>query len=154
MNITEATKRACEEPTLLDALTWICVWESERAIKQAKENSQWETCFRICMESVMEKLGVKNINILHNDIKLTDIKDEFGGGTLSTRILHSLEFKEITTLKQLSHLHCTELFTLNNVGIKSLKLIKGVLSRSQLDTTEVDEAIRRWCYIKGIKYEP
>ena len=42
MNITEATKRACEEPTLLDALTFICVWESERVV----HNDQWDTRFK------------------------------------------------------------------------------------------------------------
>ena len=61
MNIDEATKRACQEPTLLDALTWICIWESERAIKQAKkelrdaEGKGWDTFFRVCLKSVMEK---------------------------------------------------------------------------------------------------
>ena len=60
MDITEATKKACEEPTLVDALTWICVWEGERAIKQARENfgsgangSGWDTCFKICLQAVM-----------------------------------------------------------------------------------------------------
>ncbi len=55
MNITEATKRACEEPTLLDALSWICVWESERVVKQAKKNEQWETCFKVCLRSVLDE---------------------------------------------------------------------------------------------------
>lgn len=53
-NITEATKRACEEPTLLDALTWICIWESERVVKQARKSMQWETCFKVCLQSVLE----------------------------------------------------------------------------------------------------
>ena len=60
MNIDQAVERACQEPTLLDALTWICVWESERAIKQARENygsgsggAGWDTCFRYCLEQVM-----------------------------------------------------------------------------------------------------
>ena len=53
-NLVEATKRACQEPTLLDALTFICIWESERAIKQAKENPTWETCFKISLKSVFE----------------------------------------------------------------------------------------------------
>jgi len=61
MNITEATKRACKEPTLLDALTWICVWESERVVKQAKKNLRdlegkgWDTCFRACLKEVMRE---------------------------------------------------------------------------------------------------
>lgn len=54
MNITEATQRACQEPTLLDTLTWICVWESERVVRQTRETPQWETCFRVCLESVLK----------------------------------------------------------------------------------------------------
>ena len=55
MNITEATKRACEEPTLLDALSWICVWESERVVKYVREHEgRWETCFKLCLGEVME----------------------------------------------------------------------------------------------------
>jgi len=57
MNITEATKRACQEPTLLKALTWICVWESERIVEQARKNPTWETCFGVCLESVLEAYG-------------------------------------------------------------------------------------------------
>jgi len=60
MNITEATHRACEEPTLADALTWICIWESERVVKQARANTQWETCFGICIRHVMEEYWEKN----------------------------------------------------------------------------------------------
>ena len=62
MNITEATKIACQQPTLLDALTYICVWESERAIAQARNNygsgangAGWDTCFKTCLKSVIDK---------------------------------------------------------------------------------------------------
>jgi len=61
MNITEAVEKACQQPTLLDALSWICVWESERVVKQAKKELQdidgkgWDTCFKVCLKSVMEK---------------------------------------------------------------------------------------------------
>ena len=65
MNIDQAVARACEEPTLLDALSWICVWESERAIKQARERygsgtdgAGWDTCFRVCLKCVMESYNV------------------------------------------------------------------------------------------------
>jgi len=50
----------CKEPTLLDALTWICIWESERIVKQAKKGLRdsdgkgWDTCFKICLKTVME----------------------------------------------------------------------------------------------------
>jgi hypothetical protein len=61
MNISEAVERACEKPTLVEALSWICVWESERIIKQAKKNlvdsdgKGWDTCFKYCIERVMEE---------------------------------------------------------------------------------------------------
>lgn len=60
MNISEATKISCKEPTLLDALTQICIWESERAIKQAMkglidvDGKRWDTCFKMCLKSVMD----------------------------------------------------------------------------------------------------
>ncbi len=65
MNIDEAVKCACEEPDLASALTWICVWESERVVKQAHEylntgvstaapGQGWDTLFGICIRRVME----------------------------------------------------------------------------------------------------
>lgn len=66
MNINEAVTRACQEPTLLDALTFICVWESERAINQARFNygsgsngAGWDTCFRHCLKEVMNNYETK-----------------------------------------------------------------------------------------------
>ena len=61
MNINEAVKTACKESTLLDALSWICVWESERVVRQAKrelkdaDGKGWDTCFRFCLERVMKQ---------------------------------------------------------------------------------------------------
>lgn len=65
MNITEATAKACEKPTLVDALSWICVWETDRVVKQYKKNldegtvehcgGTYETCFRYCIQSVMDR---------------------------------------------------------------------------------------------------
>ncbi len=52
MNLIEASAAACREPTLVAALTWIAVWETERVVKQARDNMQWETCFRVCFEQV------------------------------------------------------------------------------------------------------
>lgn len=65
MNLKEAVTRACLEPTLVEALTWIAVWESERVVAQAREfdrtgirtgahGGAWDTCFKICFESVMD----------------------------------------------------------------------------------------------------
>ena len=66
MNISEAVNRAIKEPTLVDALSWICVWESERIVRQVQNNygsgtngAGWDTCFRICIKSVME--SYKNV---------------------------------------------------------------------------------------------
>ena len=61
MNIDEAVKIACEEPTLLDALVWICVWESGRVVEQVKENlcgpngQGGDSCFKFCLEQVIKK---------------------------------------------------------------------------------------------------
>ena len=61
MNIFRAVEKACKEPTLLDALSWICVWESERIVKQAKkglrdvEGKGWDTYFRVCIKEVLDK---------------------------------------------------------------------------------------------------
>ena len=61
-NLTEAVAVACQQPTLLEALTFICIWESERAINQARFNygsgsdgAGWDTCFGICLKNVIDK---------------------------------------------------------------------------------------------------
>ena len=65
MNVYEAAERACQEPTLLDALAYIALWESERVVKQAHEalltgvpkganGAGWDTCFKRCFELVLE----------------------------------------------------------------------------------------------------
>lgn len=57
MTLQEAVGRACEKPTLVEALTYICVLESERVVKQARANPQWETCFMQCIKPVLEVWG-------------------------------------------------------------------------------------------------
>ena len=70
MNISEAVKIACKEPTLVDALGWIAVWEGERAIQQAKrffetgertgaEGTAWDFCFTYCFKRVIEAWNSK-----------------------------------------------------------------------------------------------
>jgi hypothetical protein len=56
MNIDQAVARALEQPTLADALTWICVWENDRAVQQAKArpDEPRETCFGMCIRRVRE----------------------------------------------------------------------------------------------------
>jgi len=38
MTFIEAVKRACQEPILTNALSWIRFWNSERAIRLAKKS--------------------------------------------------------------------------------------------------------------------
>jgi hypothetical protein len=52
MTLIQASKKACSEPSLIAALTWIAIWETERIVKQARRESDWETCFRCCFEQV------------------------------------------------------------------------------------------------------
>jgi len=66
MNISEAVNRAIQEPTLIDALSSICIWESERIVRQVQNNygsgsngAGWDTCFWICIKLVME--SYKNV---------------------------------------------------------------------------------------------
>jgi len=69
VNLESAVARACEEPTLLDALTWIAIWEAERAIQQALEQQRtgistaaagsWDTCFRTAFQRVLVVLHTR-----------------------------------------------------------------------------------------------
>jgi len=57
MKIDEAVKKALQQPTLVDALSWICLWESERIVKRAMTNYGYranDTCFRLCIERVIK----------------------------------------------------------------------------------------------------
>jgi hypothetical protein len=62
MKLDEATTNACKEKTLIEALTHIAVWESERAIQQAlaSKGDKWNTCFRTCFESVIKQWQTEN----------------------------------------------------------------------------------------------
>lgn len=65
MNVEEAVKIACKEPTLVKAFSWIAVWESERAIRQALEQKRdangkmWDTCFEHCFNLVLDSYKEK-----------------------------------------------------------------------------------------------
>jgi hypothetical protein len=72
MNIDQAVARACEEPTLVKALSWIAVWEAERVVKQAfrwKESGGistashgggYDTCFEYCFTRVLTAWATKS----------------------------------------------------------------------------------------------
>ena len=50
MTLPEALKWAMEGQTrLIDAEVKICIWETERVVKQARANPTWETCFHHCL---------------------------------------------------------------------------------------------------------
>lgn len=64
MNVWEAAKRACEEPTLLDGLTLMANWETMRVVDQAlrstatgertPDGGTYETCFRTSFKIFMQ----------------------------------------------------------------------------------------------------
>jgi len=54
-NIDNAFKKALAKPTLLEALSWIALWESERIVHQARNNPTWESCFEYCFRLVLEQ---------------------------------------------------------------------------------------------------
>lgn len=66
MKMDQAIDRACQEPTLAAALSWIAVWETDRAVAQALEwkragvstashGGGWDTCFLHLFEAVIRK---------------------------------------------------------------------------------------------------
>jgi hypothetical protein len=68
MNFQEAVDIACEEPTLLDALSWISIWEFERVLPLAHkflngesprqlDGRGWDTCIKYLHKQVMEQFG-------------------------------------------------------------------------------------------------
>ena len=57
MNLKEAVEKACQEPTLTEALTWIAVWETGRVVEQertgistASHGGSGDTLFKVCFE--------------------------------------------------------------------------------------------------------
>ncbi len=72
--------RACEEPTLTKALAFICLWESERIVKQAQSNTTWESCFELCIKSVMDSYGERDrLEDVVNELDLSEIAVEHHG---------------------------------------------------------------------------
>lgn len=68
MTLQEAVAKACQEPTLVDALVWIAMWENDRAVHQALRNTEsgqrdpngrlWDTLFRRCFEEVLKQYKI------------------------------------------------------------------------------------------------
>lgn len=50
MTLPEAVEWAMKGQTrLIDAEVRICIWETERIVKQARANPTWDTCFHRCL---------------------------------------------------------------------------------------------------------
>jgi hypothetical protein len=62
--IDGAAKRACQEPSLVEALSWIAVWDADRAVREAIRHHDagtrdvdgfgYHTCFLHCFRLVMD----------------------------------------------------------------------------------------------------
>ena len=83
-NIEFAVARACKEPSLLDALSWICGWESERIVKQVRENygsgangAGWDACFKFCLKQVIDKYPATDDTALLKQA-MEDLEDSNG----------------------------------------------------------------------------
>lgn len=51
---------ACQQETLLDALTWICLWETDRILTRAHAGIEYETSFYICLSEVVKTWKLKH----------------------------------------------------------------------------------------------
>jgi hypothetical protein len=107
MNLQEAVNRACQESSLVDALTWIATWDSSRAIEQAVEfgrtgirtgagDAAWDTCFRVCFTAVMEAWPKRSPIMTNADIPDLSLRDHFAVEALKVflktePITHSME---------------------------------------------------------------
>lgn len=88
MNLTQAVARACQEPTFVEGLTFLAVWETERVVAQAKrdvanpDGSKWETCFgHIFKEFVSEWKGRNGPRLMRKE-RLDYIRTVVDGQTL------------------------------------------------------------------------
>jgi hypothetical protein len=65
MNSTEAVERACQESSLVEALAWLAVWETDRVVQQAVEchltgistatYGAYDTCFQTLFRALITK---------------------------------------------------------------------------------------------------
>lgn len=69
MNLKEAVEKACQEPTLTEALTWIAVWETGRVVEQertgistASHGGSGDTLFKVCFEEVGKQWLAATLN--------------------------------------------------------------------------------------------
>lgn len=55
LNLEQAIDQAHEEGTMVKALSFLSVWETERVVVQARNNPQWETCFETIFKTYFKK---------------------------------------------------------------------------------------------------
>lgn len=61
MTLPEAVRWAMEGQTrLIDAQVRICIWETERIVKQARANPTWETCFFQCLVALQKAWDLRS----------------------------------------------------------------------------------------------
>lgn len=60
--ITQALEIALDLPTLKEALSYMCTWETERVVKQVlynygsgSDDTAWDTCFGIIISTTLDK---------------------------------------------------------------------------------------------------
>lgn len=62
--LEDLIERALMEPTIEEALAWICMWDTERAIQQALRNQGtgkgWETCSLFFIRQVTKAWNEKH----------------------------------------------------------------------------------------------
>lgn len=144
-NIDDAVRYSCQEPTLVDALTAIAIWENERAIKQAKKffetgvstapcGGGWETCFHLCFKLVMKSYGKDSASEEENNTDslaimqmITAHEFSFGGGTNLDSFICS---------QGLNTKHYLDLATRENIPEDIIKVIRDNLEPEQQDLTE------------------
>lgn len=72
MNYKDVVARACQEPTLAEALSWIAVWETERVVAQvrafdetgvstASHGGSHDTCFLLYFKEVLALYGAPTV---------------------------------------------------------------------------------------------
>jgi len=62
MTFVEIIQNACEQPTLVKALSYAAICENDRAVKQAMENygsgangAGWDTCFEFLFKELLRE---------------------------------------------------------------------------------------------------
>jgi len=64
-DMSELIVRALQEPNLIAALSFVAVWDTERAIEQARRNNfeSWETCTRFLFTEVVNAWNARDGDI-------------------------------------------------------------------------------------------